>query len=268
MDNGKDLTPMIMGKYGLNKSRTNSRAWNPFSCLTDDYNPHPAVQNVRRPASGIPTSKRFFDLTFIALTTPCWLPLMLIIALGIKIVSPGPIYFCQERVGYRGRRFVCFKFRSMKVNADTQAHEDYLAQLMQEDRPMTKLDAAGDPRLIPYGRLFRATGLDELPQIFNVIRGEMCLVGPRPCTRSEYDSYSHLQQKRFHAPAGITGYWQVSGKNKTTFSEMIEMDINYANNMSIWLDLWIILKTVPVLTCQIFETRVAPCFKRQQQVPQ
>ena len=118
-----------------------------------------------------------------------------------------------------------FKFRSMKMNAETSSHEQHLASLMGNNSPMTKLDAAGDPRLIPLGRIFRATGLDELPQIFNVIRGEMSLVGPRPCLPYEFQRYERWQQERVNAAPGLTGYWQVNGKNKTTFSEMIEMDI-------------------------------------------
>lgn len=128
---------------------------------------------------------------------------------------------------------------------------------MQSDSPMTKLDAAGDPRLIPFGRIFRATGLDELPQLFNVIRGEMSLVGPRPCTPKESEHYTAHQQERFNAPPGLTGYWQVNGKNKTTFREMINMDIHYANKMSMGLDIRILLKTVPSIAYHLFEQQFA-----------
>ena len=116
---------------------------------------------------------------------------------------------------------------------------------------MTKLDACGDPRIIPLGRLLRASGLDELPQIFNVLKGDMSLVGPRPCTAHEFDRYTDRQRQRFNAPPGLTGYWQVNGKNRTTFSEMISMDTYYANHMSLGMDIQIILKTFPTILRQV-----------------
>lgn len=151
-----------------------------------------------------------------------------------------------------GRRFNCYKFRSMKMNAETQSHERYLEELIHADAPMTKLDSKGDPRLIPFGRIFRASGLDELPQLINVICGEMTIVGPRPCTTKEFEHYNECQMERLKAPPGLTGYWQVSGKNRTTFSEMIAMDIYYANKMSVWMDLGIMLRTVPAIMGQVF----------------
>ena len=156
------------------------------------------------------------------------------------------------------------KFRSMKVNAETRTHEGHLQQLMEADCPMTKLDASGDPRLIPGGRLLRASGLDELPQLFNVIRGEMSLVGPRPCTPNEFDSYEARHRERFQFPPGLTGYWQVNGKNKTTFSEMIEMDLYYGGHMSAWLDLLIMLKTFPALMEQVYESQMRRQRARKQ----
>ena len=207
--------------------------------------------------SASPLWKRVLDLTCVALTLPLWLSLMALIALGIAILSPGPILFRQERIGYRGRRFICLKFRSMKMDAETEIHERHLEHLMQSDCPMTKLDASGDTRLIPLGRILRATGMDELPQIINVVRGEMSLVGPRPCTPNEFANYSQWQQERFNAPAGLTGFWQVNGKNKTTFREMITMDIHYARHMSLWTDLWIMLRTIPAIAGQVFGSRVS-----------
>src|SRR5260370_3401492 len=180
------------------------------------------------------------------------------VTLWIKTGSPGPIFYRQERVGYRGRRFMMVKFRTMKVNVDTRCHEHHLERLIQANCAMTKLDASGDPRIIRGGRILRATGLDELPQLFNVLRGEMSLVGPRPCLLNEFDRYAPSQQERVNAPPGLTGYWQVNGKNKTTFTEMIAMDIYYAEHMSVWLDLKIILRTIPALIEQTLETRGAP----------
>ena len=149
-----------------------------------------------------------------------------------------------------------FKFRTMEVNAETRSHEEHLQHLINSDCPMTKLDASGDRRIIFGGRLLRATGLDELPQLFNVLRSEMSLIGPRPCTPQEYRHYKPWQAERLSAFPGLTGYWQVNGKNKTTCSEMIEMDMYYARNLSLRLDLAIIFKTFPAILQQLIESRL------------
>jgi lipopolysaccharide/colanic/teichoic acid biosynthesis glycosyltransferase len=115
------------------------------------------------------------------------------------------------------------------------------------------MDAKGDPRLIPLGSLLRSSGLDELPQLFNVLRGDMSIVGPRPCTPSEYENYEPWQMERFKTLPGLTGWWQVNGKNKTTFNQMISMDISYVDQRSFAMDLRIIFKTIPVLLGQIKE---------------
>ena len=205
-------------------------------------------------AGQIPRWKRILDVTCILLSMPFWLPIVALVALWVKMISPGPIFFRQERVGFRGSRFLIFKFRTMKVNVETQSHERHLENLIQGNAPMTKLDA-GDPRIIAGGRILRATGIDELPQLFNVLRGEMSLVGPRPCTPYEFKRYEEWQKERVNAAPGLTGYWQVNGKNKTTFAEMIQMDIFYTKSMSLWLDLAIILKTVPAILAQVSESR-------------
>jgi len=204
----------------------------------------------------VPRWKRVLDITFILLSFPLWVPLMIFIALWIKIVAPGPIFFRQDRVGFRGSRFAANKFRTMKINVESQSHEQHLQRLISANVPMTKLDASGDPRIIRGGRILRATGLDELPQLFNVIRGEMSIVGPRPCTPREFDRYQPWQRARANALPGLTGYWQVNGRCKTTFTEMINMDIFYTKNMSLWLDLRIIAKTLPAVIEQITEARV------------
>lgn len=203
----------------------------------------------------IPHWKRVFDVTCILMTLPVWLPVLLLVMAWIKLVSPGPIFYRQQRVGYRGLRFMIFEFRTMHVNAETRTHEDYFAHLMNTDTPMTKLDAWDDVRLVRGGRLLRASGMDELPQLFNVLRGEMSLVGPRPCLPNEFIRYTPAQRRRVNAPPGLTGYWQVNGKNKTTFSEMIAMDIFYAEHMSVVLDLGIIARTIPALVTETLESR-------------
>ena len=210
--------------------------------------PTTKIETATADSVGIPSWKRVLDVTLILLSLPFWLPVVLLITLWIKIASPGPIFFRQERVGFRGIPFMILKFRTMKVNVETKSHERHLEQLINANIPMTKLDSAGDPRIIPGGRILRATGLDELPQLFNVFRGQMSLVGPRPCTPHEFKSYKVWQQERVNALPGLTGYWQVNGKNKTTFTEMINMDIFYTKNLSLWLDLTIILRTATTAT--------------------
>src|SRR6476646_6424386 len=196
-----------------------------------------------------------FDITCILLSLPVWLPLMILLMLVTRIASRGPILYRQERIGVGGRHFFIWKFRTMKLSAGTQVHERHFEELMRVDCPMTKLDVYGDPRLAPFGPILRASGLDELPQIFNVLRGEMSLVGPRPCTPNEFAHYEPWQRERVNGLPGLTGYWQVNGKNKTTFNEMIAMDLFYLENVSILLDLKIMLKTGAVIAGQLFESR-------------
>ena len=198
--------------------------------------------------------KRVLDVSIIILATPILLPLIAAVAVIVRIVSEGPVLFRQERVGYLGQRFMCFKFRTMFVNADTNVHQGHLDQLMDSDAPLVKMDAKGDPRIIPFGRLLRASGLDELPQLINVWRGEMSLVGPRPCLPYEYNKYQRWQKERFNTLPGLTGLWQVGGKNKTTFTEMVCLDIRYARTRTLWLDLKILLKTFPAIVIQMLES--------------
>lgn len=207
------------------------------------------------PPLPVPRWKRFLDASVILLTAPVLLPVTIAVAILVRIVSEGPVLFRQERVGYLGRRFMCFKFRTMFVNADTTIHQGHLNHLMDSDTPLVKMDAKGDPRIIPFGKLLRATGLDELPQLVNVLRGEMSLVGPRPCLPYEYNKYQRWQKERFNTLPGLTGLWQVGGKNKTTFTEMICLDIRYARAKTIWLDLKILLKTFPAVMAQVYELR-------------
>ncbi len=147
-----------------------------------------------------------------------------------------------------------FKFRTMKPGADPAVHETHLRQLMSSNGPMRKMDSV-DHRLIPLGKWIRALGLDELPQLWNVVRGEMSLVGPRPCTPFEFGCYVEAEKERFEVLPGMTGLWQVSGKNQTSFGEMIELDTRYARSQSAWLDLRIILWTVPAVLMQLATAR-------------
>jgi len=207
--------------------------------------------------AGLPLWKRTLDLVIILFFSPVLVLIASGIALLIKLGSSGPVLFRQLRVGYKGQEFLCYKFRSMKVDAETDSHRGHTTQLMKSETPMTKLDAEKDPRIIPFGSLLRCTGLDELPQLINVLRGEMSLVGPRPCIPYEYESYETWQRRRFDAVPGLTGLWQVSGKNRTTFKQMIHLDIKYAERASLWLDLKIMLQTVPALMIQCYDPWVA-----------
>ena len=166
-----------------------------------------------------------------------------------------PHCFLSRTHRLQGPEIPLFKFRSMELNVETAMHETHFANLIRSELPMVKLNMRGDSRLIRGGGLFRALGLDELPQIFNVIRGEMSLVGPRPCTPNEFEFYTDSQKERVNAPPGLTGEWQVHGKNERIFSEMIEMDIRYAKSMSFSRDLSILAKTFPTVLREIRKSR-------------
>ena len=206
-------------------------------------------------ANGLPDWKRGLDLLLILLALPLLLPLAAVIALGIRLASPGPVLFQQERIGYLEKRFTCLKFRTMFTDAKNLSHEGHLQQLIHSNLPMQKLDVAGDARITPYGRLLRVTGLDELPQLINILKGEMSLVGPRPCLPYESAKYLPWQKERFNVLPGLTGLWQVSGKNRTTFIKMIQLDITYARQKNLGLDILIILKTIPALIVQMWDMR-------------
>jgi len=201
----------------------------------------------------VPKWKRPLDLMLLFALLPVVVPLACVLSALIRLVSRGPVFFTQDRVGFRGRQFRLYKFRTMHLNADSNIHANYFASLMDGNSPMRKLDVSGDKRLIPFGRFMRASGLDELPQLINVLRGEMSMVGPRPCTIYEYERYQPRHKLRFRSLPGLTGLWQVSGKNSTTFEEMIDLDIRYADMATLWLDFKIVLKTPLTLWGQISE---------------
>src|SRR5260221_2503826 len=183
----------------------------------------PKVENLHScPGTGhIPRWKRALDGICMLVSLPLTLPIFLLVALWIKIASPGPIFFRQERVGFTGRRFIMLRFRPMKVNVEATLHEKHATGFIEADIPMTKLDHLGDPRIIPGGRLLRASGLDELPQLFNVFRGEMSLVGPRPCLPFEWERLAAGARGPFNAVPRLTRHWQGYGQNKNTFSPKI-----------------------------------------------
>lgn len=201
-----------------------------------------------------PGWKRILDRTLICLALPVVLPVSALVALWVRCVSKGPVFFRQERVGYLGKRFTIIKFRTMCAGADTRVHEGHTARLMKSGGKLVKLDAT-DSRIIPFGKWIRAAGLDELPQLINVWRGDMSLVGPRPCVVAEFEKYQNWQMERFNTLPGLTGLWQVNGKNNTTFEEMIQFDIEYSRNQAVALDLEIMFRTLPALAAQVREMR-------------
>jgi len=187
--------------------------------------------------------KDFIDITFSVLVLFCLLPVMLLIALLIKLGDGGPIFFRQERIGLNGRRFICYKFRSMVVNA-----EDLITGLMdknESDGPTFKIE--NDPRITKLGRILRKTSLDELPQFYNVIKSEMSVVGPRPPLLREVQQYERTQLRRLSMKPGITCIWQVKGRNEVSFEEWMRMDLEYIDNWSLWLDFKIVASTVGVI---------------------
>jgi lipopolysaccharide/colanic/teichoic acid biosynthesis glycosyltransferase len=205
-------------------------------------------QKVERALVGaLPAWKRILDIVgslFLLLASS---PIFLVVSIYIRMVSAGPVFFRQERVGYKGRLFTFLKFRTMGINNNPGYHKAHLRKLINSDKPMEKLDERSDPRIIFGGRVLRKACVDELPQLINVLKGEMSLVGPRPCLPYEAEEYLGWHKYRFDILPGITGLWQVSGKNKLTFKKMIRLDISYQRNLSLWLDLKILLLTVPAI---------------------
>ena len=189
--------------------------------------------------------KHVFDYCSAAIGLILIGPLMLMIAAMIKIFDPGPVFFTQERCGVNGRRFHVYKFRTMVKNAEKQLHQ--LKELNEADGPVFKI--ADDPRIIPYiGKFLRKTGLDELPQLFNVLQGEMSIVGPRPPIPSEVNEYDTWQRRRLSMKPGITCTWQTQPKrNETSFEEWMRLDLAYIDNWNFWSDFKILLKTCKVL---------------------
>ena len=189
-------------------------------------------------------AKRFFDITCTLLALPFLAPVFLLVALIIKIDSPGPVFFVQPRVGLRKRVFPMVKFRSMHVDAEEKLQE--IEHLNEADGPIFKI--ANDPRVTRVGRWLRKTSIDELPQLINVLRGEMSLVGPRPMSLRDVDRFDRgIQRKRFSVQPGLTCLWQISGRSNLPFEKWLELDLDYITNWSFWLDLKILFKTIPAV---------------------
>ncbi|HKP37771.1 MAG TPA: sugar transferase [Pyrinomonadaceae bacterium] len=227
----------------------------PSKTEIDQVGSLPMVTLFRSPLSNAARIvKRGSDLIIATLALTVLAPLWLLIALLIKLDSRGPIFYKQERVGMDGRIFLFYKFRSMRAGADDSPHRKFQEKFIKgepdsnlgdKSRPAYKLRT--DDRVTRLGRALRKTSLDELPQLFNVLRGDMSVVGPRPPIPYEVESYELWHRKRLDMKPGITGLWQVSGRNRLPFDEMVRMDLYYIENWSLLLDIKIILQTLPVM---------------------
>jgi lipopolysaccharide/colanic/teichoic acid biosynthesis glycosyltransferase len=188
-------------------------------------------------------AKRTVDVIVASFVLLLALPVLIVAAIAIKVTSPGgPVFFRQQRTGYLGRQFTLWKFRTMVPDAEARKAE--LAHLNARTWPDFKVEH--DPRITRVGRLLRASSIDELPQLYNVLRGDMSLVGPRP-TSLPQDKYALWQYERFDVRPGLTGLWQIAGRESSSFDHRLRLDIAYATRQSLWLDLVILVRTIPVV---------------------
>ena len=216
----------------------------------------PMVRLFREPLS---EAERFFkrlsDIVISAIAIGVLSPLMFLIAMLIKLDSKGKVFFRQERVGMDGRRFLCYKFRTMFVDADENIHREAYKKNINGDKEANVGNVEkpvfgkvkNDSRVTRVGRFLRRSSLDEFPQLLNVMNGDMSIVGPRPPIPYEVEEYDNSHRKRLDMKPGITGLWQVSGRNRLTFEEMVRIDLFYIENWSMWLDLKIVIQTLPAM---------------------
>jgi len=250
----------VMMRCGRRRGVEFRIAPNLFNCLpskteVDQIGALPMIRLFREPLSDFARGlKRFSDLVIASLTLAVFSPFWLLIALFIKLDSKGPVLYQQERVGMDGRIFLVYKFRTMSVDGDPEIHREYQrkfiaghaeANLGDSKRPTYKL--RDDPRITRVGRVLRRFSLDEVPQLFNVLRGDMSIVGPRPPIPYEVEAYELRHRKRLDMKPGLTGLWQVSGRNRLPFEEMVKLDLFYIENWSMLFDFKIILRTVLVM---------------------
>ena len=216
-----------------------------------DIRLYPDLERMAARKKDAHTAKRVLDVLGSLMALLVFSPLFLVVAAAIKLTSPGPVLFRQRRIGQYGKAFTFLKFRSMQANNDSKIHEDYVKKLIAGQEDLKQPDSQGgsfkltnDPRVTPIGRFIRRSSLDELPQFFNVLIGDMSLVGPRPPVPYEYESYDVWHRHRMvQVKPGITGLWQVKGRSRTTFDEMVRLDLQYAESWSVAMDVKILLQT-------------------------
>jgi lipopolysaccharide/colanic/teichoic acid biosynthesis glycosyltransferase len=207
----------------------------------------------------LPVWKRALDIAGALCAMAFFAPIAACVALYIKRKSPGPILFAQERVGYLDKPFTIYKFRTMHAGSESAPHKNHVLSLIRADAESSGAKLAklvDDKRIIPGGHFLRGAHLDEIPQLWNVLRGDMSLVGPRPLTTYEAEAYAQWHRERSNAVPGMTGMWQVGGKYDTTFREMVRFDIRYSRECSLWLDIRILWVTA-ILFMQHFLQRFA-----------
>jgi lipopolysaccharide/colanic/teichoic acid biosynthesis glycosyltransferase len=227
------------------------------------FEQHVAPMHLRRRRDAYFVYKRVLDLLISGIAVLVLAPLLLLIAILIKLDSCGPVIFAQKRVGAKRvcdgedeswylTSFTCYKFRTMRHNCDPTIHEAFMRAFIEGrvdgsgmEKPAFKTDC--DPRVTRLGRLLRKSSLDELPQLFNVLLGQMSLVGPRPPIEYEVRRYTAEHRQRLAAVPGITGLWQVKGRSRVSFDETVRMDVEYIQHQSLWLDLKILILTIPAV---------------------
>lgn len=188
-------------------------------------------------------AKRIIDVLLSVIALPAAVAIVPIVALFIKLDSKGPVLFAQKRIGRNGKPFTMYKFRSMYRDADKMV--EGLGDMNEASGPVFKMKK--DPRITKVGGVLRRTSIDEIPQIINVLKGEMSVVGPRPALPCEVEKYSDFERRRLEVKPGVTCLWQVQGRSNIPFKEWVKLDIEYIDNQSIWMDFKIILKTVPAV---------------------
>jgi exopolysaccharide biosynthesis polyprenyl glycosylphosphotransferase len=211
----------------------------------EDVHSYPLITHYMSSIEGWPVFlKRFFDIMISSLVILLLCPVLLVVAILIKLTSPGPVLFVQKRLGLNKRRFDVYKFRTMVVDAEARLPD--LEHLNEVSGPVFKIK--NDPRITRIGRFLRKTSIDELPQLFNVLRGEMSLVGPRPLPVRDYEGFNEdRQRRRFSAKPGITCLWQIRGRSSIPFEQWMELDLQYIDKWSLWLDLEILMRTIPAV---------------------
>jgi len=209
------------------------------------------TRTMSRPAPASMMARRALDVAVAGTVLLAMVPVIAITAIAVRMTSPGPVLFRQRRLGRQMRPFTVLKFRTMRADADSAVHREYVRQLIgttpEDQRREGLFKLAVDDRITRVGRFLRSWSLDELPQLWNVLRGEMSLVGPRPVIEYEVEQYPDWYLRRFAVKPGLTGLWQVSGRNELSYEDMVRFDIEYAERRSLWLDVRILARTALVV---------------------
>lgn len=191
--------------------------------------------------------KRFIDISIIVISSPVVIPVMIFLSLCVKLSSKGPVFYGHKRVGKNGKEIKCWKFRSMYKDSQKMLEEILLTNPEMKKEWEENRKFVNDPRVTKFGKFLRKTSLDELPQLFNILIGNMSFVGPRPVTKDELEKYGENANYILTVTPGLSGMWQISGRSDTGYEERINLDSYYIQNWSIWLDMWIIIKTIWVV---------------------